>query len=212
MPMRSQNATLEMVVETRNDIARQTASHQPASVSAVAQPATARPKGEEVRSIAASETAPTGFLNRLAYGFRGYLHRRTEGDQFRWNVPPQHLGVVYPQTVYCVDLPASDPIGMLTSYMQQGVKADHVVFVGDPLTMTDDAYYRVTQQGALVHETKKRSHRQLTEEELTLHYVAGRPAVTPTKNPNAYTYKPRASVVTKAQLQAHIDAIAAHKR
>jgi hypothetical protein len=210
--MRSQNATLEMVVETRNDIARQTASQQRAPVSAVAELATARPKGKEARPIAASETAPAGFLNRLAYGVRGYLHRRTEGDQFRWNVPPQHLGVIHPQTVYCVELPTSDPIGMLTSYVQQGVKADHVVFVGDPLTMTDDAYYRATQQGALVHETKKRSQRRLTEEELTLYHVAARPAVTPTKNPNAYTYKPRAAVVTKEQLQAHIDAIAAHKR
>lgn len=151
-----------------------------------------------------------GLVERLVGGLRSYWLRSAADSCFRWNVPTSRIGDVRPEMVFCVELPVSDPAGMLASYMASGVRPEHVVFVGDPLTMKDNDYYRITQQGALVHETKKRSHRQ-TEDDLTPYYAQTRSTARPTSNPNPYTYEPGAPAVTQEQLQALIDAIAAKR-
>lgn len=146
---------------------------------------------------------------RLTSYFAAYFSRADRapaGAQFVWSVPATKVGRVRPEQVYCVELPVSNPVQTLESYLKVGIAADHVVFVGDLLTMTDEAYRGITRMGALVHETPKKGRRRQTQEDLAAYFDSGGPAAVPTKNPNPYTYKPDQKV-TPEQLQALVDAL-----
>lgn len=168
-----------------------------------------------------------GLLQRLIRAVQTYFagakeylhaHRRrhpeTRPTQFVWDVPAKQLTAVRPETVFCVELPASNPVRLLEAYVQAGVAPDHVVFVGNPLTLSDEAYYGITRQGALVHETSKKGRREQTQKDLAAYYqspgtrVSARPSV----NPNPYSYTPGPPKVTPDQLQALVDAIGRRRR
>jgi len=152
------------------------------------------------------EPAPkASLLRRLAEMF---ARRRRAEAQFVWNAPPpKQLADVVPSTVYCVDLPVSNPMRVLDMYVHTGVTPDHVVFVGDPLTINDDDYYSITRKGALVHETAKSGRRQRAQKELSPYFEPAGEHTRPSSNPNPYTYNPGPPKVTPEQLQALIDAI-----
>lgn len=172
----------------------------------------ARPREASVR-VDVQAPRPS-LLERLIARLQAYLSRpKVVDERFRWNVGVQQIGAVHPETVYCIELPASDPVGLLTAYLHRGVRPDHVVFVGDPLTMKDEAYYAVTRKGALVHEAPKKGRREHAEQELSAYYTsAGSVGTRPTANPNPYTYNPGPPKVTPEQLQQYVDAIAQRRR
>jgi hypothetical protein len=125
--------------------------------------------------------------------------------RFSWNPSVEECE----DAVVCLDLPLPDPVQALRMYANAGVPPFRIVFVGDPLSMTDDEYYRITSKGALVHDARKEgAYRQKTEDDLFQYFSSPSVAVLPEKNPNPYTYEPGPPKVTPEQLQAFIDAIA----
>jgi hypothetical protein len=147
--------------------------------------------------------------------FHARWHRRRPSEAlFVWDVPPKRVTAVRPETVFCVQLPASNPVRTLQAYVQAGVAPDHVVFVGDPLTLSDEAYYGITRQGALVHETSKKDRREQAQKDLAAFYEppGARVSARPSVNPNPYSYTPGPPKVTPEQLQALVDAIGRRRR
>ena len=155
-----------------------------------------------------------GLFDRVVDGLTALAERlysrRAPETHFRWNA--KRVRDVRPETVYCVELPVSDPMGVLGTYLSAGVKPDRVVFVGDTQTLTDDAYYAIRRKGALVHETPKKGRREQAQKDLEPFFAAAKPRVYATPAPNPYTYNPGPPKVTPEQLQALVDAIGRRRR
>jgi hypothetical protein len=151
------------------------------------------------------------FFNRVVARVTAVSVRSGPEAQFLWNVPPARLRSVKSATVYCVELPVSNPVAMLEAYRRSGVASDHVVFVGDALTLSDDAYDWVTRKGALVHEISKKGRREKTERDLKSYYSPARPERKAAAS-HPLTYKPGPPKVTAEQLQELIDAVGRARR
>lgn len=150
------------------------------------------------------------YAERVIGRVKGLCVRSVPEAQFRWNIPAAKVRTVRPETVYCVELPVSNPVAMLEAYGRAGVASDHVVFVGDGLSLSDDAYDQITRKGALVHETKK-GRRDQTERDLKPYFAASRPERRAVLS-HPYTYKPGPPKVTPEQLKEFIDAVARPRR
>lgn len=116
------------------------------------------------------------------------------------------------RAVVCIELPVRNPVELLGAYMSAGVRPDHVVFVGDTMTMRHDEYSAVRKKGALVHHDPKKD-RQQAQRGLSSYFRARHAAVEPqyTVN-NPYTYAPAPPKVSPEELRAFVQAVAAQDR
>jgi len=130
--------------------------------------------------------------------------------QFVWS--PSRESAIDPGAVICVKLPVRNPVGLLSAYMSVGVRPERVVFVGDPLTLSDAAYDGITRMGALVHPISKKVSKERAKQELSAYYTSPvLPREVPAQNPNPYAWEPGPPRVTTEQLQALIDAVRARR-
>jgi hypothetical protein len=138
---------------------------------------------------------------------------RQPAARFEWNINPTRIGSVRRETVFCVELPVSNPLRLLEAYRHAGVAPERVVFVGDALKLSDEEYYGITQMGALVHESPKKDRRQRTQEDLSAYFDdlsgfgsrVGKPEL---EHRYPGPYDPGPPRVNAEQLQALIDAVA----
>lgn len=159
----------------------------------------------------ARRTLPTsrdrnGFFKSLLSALASYFPRHCALKQFHWNVSPEKVRDVRPEAVYCVELPVKKAADMLLGYIRAGVAPDHVVFAGDPETLTDREYGAITRKGALVHDTPKKARRRTTEHGLATFFATTREANIPLQ-PRPYSYTPAPPQVTPEQLQGYVEAI-----
>lgn len=133
--------------------------------------------------------------------------------RFVWNPTVKQVRG-HAHVVVCVDLPVSDPTAVLLSYVRAGVAPDHVVFVGNAKTLSDNAYDGILKNGGLVQNVRpddwNGKDRLQTEEELSAYYDAQaaslEPQYAPVKNP--YRYQPAPRKVSPEELQTFLDALA----
>lgn len=139
----------------------------------------------------------------------------TSGDngtavQFVWSPSPGTP--IDARAVVCIELPARNPLKLLESYVGAGVRPQRIVFVGDPLSLSDAAYDGITRMGSVVCDTGKKANKERAEQELAAHYAPpALPREVPLRNPNPYTWDPGPPRVTPEQLQALIDGVRARR-
>lgn len=120
------------------------------------------------------------------------------------------------RVVTCLDLPITNPVQLLESYVLAGVQPDHVVFVGDSSILADDTYDMITKKGALVHHVRpdvwNTKSRQQTEEELAAYFDAEVTFGPTHEANNEYAYAPASPKLSPEEFQVFLDTLANRER